>query len=171
MHRLTLFLGHPTWSLTVTLASLLLWSGIGSVMSARVAGLLGRHTARLPLASILLIILMWTAARWLDPLAAAPQLLRVPAVVILVAPAGLVMGLFMPLGLRYLAGHGESMVPWAWALNGAASVTGSIGSLVVAMNFGYTAAVLAGVLSYALTVPFARRFAAERGDVRKEVLP
>jgi hypothetical protein len=171
MHRLTLFLGHPTYSLTVTLVALLLASGAGSVYSARFSSYLGGRTRYLPLALILLILLMWTIAGLLSPVLGLPQLLRVLLVAALVSPAGFVMGLFMPLGLARLARSEVSLVPWAWALNGAASVAGSLGSLVVAMNFGYSAAMLGGVLSYALTVPFMRQIAAGGDDVRKEVLP
>jgi hypothetical protein len=61
------------------------------------------------------------------------------------------------------------MIPWAWAVNGATSVLGSLGSLIVAMNFGYLTALTLGALSYALTVPFLSRMAGKGNDARKEV--
>jgi hypothetical protein len=79
------------------------------------------------------------------------------------------MGWFMPMGLAALSTRDPGMIPWAWAVNGATSVLGSLGSLIVAMNFGYLTALTLGALSYALTVPFLSRMAGKGNDARKEV--
>jgi hypothetical protein len=94
---------------------------------------------------------------------------RVMITALLMAPPGFVMGIFLPVGLSFLSRNSRTLVPWAWAVNGAASVAGSLGSIVMAMNFGYLRALLLGVLCYALTFPLIRSMGREGEAARKEV--
>jgi hypothetical protein len=169
MHRLALFLGNPAYSLTVVLAALLLSSAAGSFW----AGKRGKHIQpmlpRLQVALFLLIIGIWIVSGALSPSLKLSTGWRVLITVLIMAPPGFVMGIFLPVGLSYLSRNGRSLVPWAWAVNGAASVAGSLGSIVMAMNFGYSRALLLGVLCYALTFPLIRSMGREGEAARKEV--
>jgi hypothetical protein len=62
---------------------------------------------------------------------------RIALVIALLAPIGFVLGMPFPLKLRSLAGELAVLVPWAWAVNGFASVLGSVLAIVIAMNFGF----------------------------------
>ena len=67
--------------------------------------------------------------------------------VVFLAPLGLLMGMPFPLGMRLVASTNENLVPWSWAVNGCASVLGSILSVMLAQSFGFTV-----VLGIALVV-------------------
>jgi hypothetical protein len=124
---------------------------------------------RLQVALFLLIIGIWIVSGALSPSLKLSTGWRVLITVLIMAPPGFVMGIFLPVGLSYLSRNGRSLVPWAWAVNGAASVAGSLGSIVMAMNFGYSRALLLGVLCYALTFPLIRSMGREGEAARKEV--
>ena len=68
------------------------------------------------------------------------------------APLGLVMGVFFPLGIRIASGIHEDLVPWAWGINGCASVTAGVLAVVLAMSWGFSAVWALSVLVYALGV-------------------
>lgn len=72
---------------------------------------------------------------------------RILLSVLLLAPLGLLMGMPFPLGMRLVAATNENLVPWAWAVNGCASVLGSILSVMLAQSLGFTV-----VLGIALVV-------------------
>ena len=170
MHRLSLYLGNPTYALTVVLAALLMSSSMGSLWAgSRWEALRGKATW-LPVALILLIFIVWKGMGHLSPGADLGLGPRIAIAAALLAPPGFVMGAFMPVGLTYLAEDAPPLIPWAWAVNGAASVLGSLGSLVLAMNFGFFSALTFGALSYALTVPLMRSLRTAGNDARKEVL-
>jgi len=169
MHRLALFLGNPTFSLTVVLATLLLSSAAGSFWAGKRGKQINTMLPRLQVALFLLIISMWIVSGALSPSLQLSTGARVLITLLIMAPPGFVMGIFLPVGLSYLSRNGRSLVPWAWAVNGAASVAGSLGSIVVAMNFGYLRAFVLGVLCYALTFPLIRSMGREGEAARKEV--
>jgi len=118
-----LFLGHPVYSLSVVLFSLLLATGIGSRLSGSVT------VARLPrmlppaLAGLALLIALYAAG--LSPVFYAlihlGRASRIALTVSLLAPLGMAMGAPMPSGIRILAGQAPEIIPWAWGVNGAAS--------------------------------------------------
>ena len=168
MHRLSLFLGHPTYSLTVVLAGILLSSGAGSLFAGRINWSRPWQPVILPVALILLTVMMWALAGLLTPSLGMGLTFKVALVMLLIAPPGLLMGIFMPMGLGALDRENKDLIPWAWALNGAASVAGSLGSLIVAMNFGYSRALLLGVISYTLTIPLLGQVGEGIVDARKE---
>jgi hypothetical protein len=74
------------------------------------------------------------------------------ATVAIVAPAGFAMGLPFPTGLRLLERQHEPSVRWAWSLNAAASVLGSVGALVCALYLGLVATMLTGGAMYLLAM-------------------
>jgi hypothetical protein len=73
-----------------------------------------------------------------------PLWVKVLATIAMIAPAGFVMGLPFPTGLRMLERHHQRSVRWAWSLNAAASVLGSVGALVLALYLGLVATLLIG---------------------------
>lgn len=158
LQHLTLLLGHPIFTLSVLLFTLLAASGAGSRVSARfapsracalVAGLGGLYAIALPAVVPMLLPL---------PLSA-----RLALAVVLVAPLGFVMGVPFPRGLS-LVGHGPfAAPPFYWGLNGVLSVAGSVGTVLVALTLGFRAAMLAGCACYAvaaLAAPVLERRAA-----------
>ncbi|HAD05085.1 MAG: hypothetical protein A2091_12600 [Desulfuromonadales bacterium GWD2_61_12] len=153
MRRFVLFLGPPIYALAIILFSLLVFSGLGSLLSDRV----GRGAERAMLVRVLLALLLLSNLYifGLGPLLGAlltlGELWRCVVAVLLLAPLGLLMGMPMPLGLRLLHADGQ-LVPWSWGINSATSVLGAIVAVIVAMNFGFIVTLLCGEAIYALAL-------------------
>lgn len=155
MQRFVLFLGHPIYALAVVLATLLAASGAGSALSGRVmAGRAWSPRGLVRRAIAVLAVLMVLYALALEPLFHAllgwPLAARIALSVVLVALPGLLMGSLLPSGVRAANALGTEVVPWAWGLNGATSVVGSILAITVSMNFGFTTTLFVGVAAYLL---------------------
>ena len=82
------------------------------------------------------------------------ELVRTSVALATIAPIAFLMGMPMPSGLRLLAVRGPDLVPWAWGVNGVASVLGSILAIILAMELGFTGvlAIAAGVYALAALV-------------------
>ena len=147
LQRFILFLGHPAYALTTVLFAILFFSGIGSALSQRIPtrlalalliGLIGAYAAGLP----------WLFARTLSlPLGA-----RMFVAALVLAPAGFLMGMPFPQGLRRLgelSTRPEMLLPWAWGINGALSVVASVLAALLALSFGFDVVLLCGAVCYA----------------------
>jgi predicted membrane-bound spermidine synthase len=149
IQKFVLFLGHPTYALTVVIFSMLVSSGLGSYFSRRI---LGDDDRRLYRALILIAVLVALLAAVVTPLLAAgvglPLALKFAIAAALISPAGFVMGMPFPTALKRLEEWHKPSVRWAWSLNAAASVLGSVGSLVCAIYLGLVQTLLAGGLLY-----------------------
>jgi hypothetical protein len=149
IQKFVLFLGHPTYALTVVIFSMLVSSGVGSGLSRRA---LGKDEGRLikVLGSVaLLAALLALVASWLlGALVWLPMALKVVITVLLIAPLGLVMGMPFPTGLQRLEEWHAPSVRWAWSLNAAASVLGSVGALVCSIYLGLIQTLIIGGLFY-----------------------
>jgi hypothetical protein len=157
IQRFVLFLGFPTYALSVVLFGLLLFTGLGARLSARASG---NERRRLTAALLAVVVLAGAAAYGLQPLLRElidlPFALRVAGTLALLAPAGVALGMAMPLGLLRLAALHPAGVTWAWAINGIASVVASALAVVVAINWGFAIATLVAVAFYALALLHAR---------------
>ena len=124
IQRFVLFLGFPTYALSVVLFALLIFTGIGSLVSARAGRADPRRTLIAALGAGAVMIAL--AAFGLQPLLRAlidlPFAARIACTIALLAPLGVALGMAMPLGLRRLEGLYPSGVAWAWGINGVASV-------------------------------------------------
>ena len=149
IQKFVLFLGHPTYALTVVIFSMLISSGLGSYFSRRI---LGQDPRRLFRALALIAVLVALLAAIVTPLLSAgvglPLALKFLITGVLIAPAGFVMGMPFPTGLKRLEEWHKPSVRWAWSLNAAASVLGSVGALLCAIYMGLVQTLLAGGLLY-----------------------
>jgi hypothetical protein len=145
LQNLTLLLGHPIFTLSILLFTILAFGGIGSALSGRIAT---------PIACLAVTLLASVAAFALPHLVDAllPLSLgaRVAIAVTLIAPFGLMMGMPFPQGLRRTGGGSLPEPPFYWGLNGIMSVIGSVGTVVIALVFGFQVAMLAGSACYLL---------------------
>jgi hypothetical protein len=147
--ELSLFLGHPVHSLTVTLMTMLVFSGIGSLLAGRLAD---RGRSPIVLALVLVCASLALYAGGLDRLVSthlSALAARIALVVLCLAPASIFLGMPLPLKLRTFAGAQDTLVPWAWAVNGFASVAGSVLAVALAMNFGFHAVLALAAAAYA----------------------
>ena len=151
IQKFILFLGHPTYALTVIIFSMLISSGLGSYYSRRLMGP-SDGTGRLRLVLIgvaaAVTVLAFVAAPISEFGAGWPLPVKALATVCLIAPAGFLMGIPFPTGLTRLEHEFPQAVRWAWALNAAASVLGSVSAICLAIYIGLRATVLIGALLY-----------------------
>ena len=152
MQQLSIFLGQPIYSLAVVLAGLILFAGLGSLASDRLAcsSVLRSRTpallSALALAAYALVVLPAIHAATSGVLWQ-----RVAVSLALVAPCGFIMGFCFPVGMRWATQLGqEGNLPWMWALNGAASVLASFIATVISTETSIRACVLTGAACYAL---------------------
>ena len=78
-----------------------------------------------------------------------PLMPRAAGAVLLLAPLAVLMGMPFPRGLAWLEGAGPWLAPWAWAVNGCASVISGVIAAILALSYGFTAVLLAGAACYA----------------------
>ncbi len=165
IQRLTLLLGYPTHSLTVTLASLLVAAGLGSLAGGRNgAGPPRGHVLAFAALAGLTLFYRLGLAPLVERLLAAPFALRVAAAVACVAPLGLLLGRFLPLGLAAFSAatpREREAVAWGFAVNGFASVVASVLATLLAMSFGFDAVMGLGLAAYAVATAALRGLARE----------
>jgi hypothetical protein len=164
IQKFVLFLGHPTYALTVIIFSMLISSGLGSYCSRRLTGEanhIGRLSAVLIGVAVTVSALAYLAAPVSEYGVGWPLALKALVTACMIAPAGFLMGIPFPTGLTRLQKNFPDAVRWAWALNAAASVLGSAAAICLAIYIGLRATVLTGALLYlaALSVVLLRRVA------------
>ena len=155
IQRFILFLGQPAYALTTVLFSLLFFSGVGSQLAGS-----SRVHLRLALATLSALVF---SLLWLLPNLFAATLglafgLRLGVTVIVLAPVGLLMGLPLPLGIRWLEREAPTLIPWVWGVNGAASVVSSVLAALLALSFGFSSVLVSGAICYAGAAITARAF-------------
>jgi hypothetical protein len=79
--------------------------------------------------------------------------IRVIVSLIVLAPLGLCLGMFMPLGLSLvgkLSIHADEYIAWSWAVNGFFSVIGSVLTTILSMSFGFSTVQYLALVVYAI---------------------
>lgn len=142
IQQFVLLLGQPTLAIATVLGTLLLFSGIGSAVSHRAPW-------GLALAALTALALLWP---WLIDTAAAgllrlPLAARWPLSVLVLAPLGLLMGIPFARGITAIRALPD-LVPWAWAINGGASVVSAVIAALLALSFGFGWVLWVGGLLY-----------------------
>jgi hypothetical protein len=167
LHRLTVFLGQPTYSFVVVLATMLLASGLGSLVCER--GAAGRELERLRRILLATTLLLAGYAALYAKLVDAMWLslpVRIAVAAFVLAPPAFLMGMCFPLGMSLARRLDRRLVPWGWGVNGAFSVLAPIAALALSLNFGLIAALLCGTLCYALAALLVSRLEAAPAAVQ-----
>jgi spermidine synthase len=152
LQRFVLLLGHPVYSLTVTLFSLLLGTGAGSLISRQVVPDRVRATTIRALVGVLAagIAVPLVLPSLIDVAIPWPLALRIAVAVALLFPIGVLLGMPLPGGVRLLAASRPEIVPWGWGMNGAFSVVGATLAIFLAMNWGFSITMLASAAVYGM---------------------
>jgi hypothetical protein len=151
LQRFVLLLGHPVYSLTVTLFSLLLGTGLGSLVSRRIEAV-RVHTVTIKALVGIAIVACGAAlalAQLIDAGVAWTLPARIAFAVMLVVPVGFLLGMPMPGGMRLIAADRADIIPWGWGINGAFSVVGATLAVFIAMNWGFSVTLLSAAAVYA----------------------
>ncbi|MDR7542874.1 MAG: hypothetical protein QN120_01335 [Armatimonadota bacterium] len=146
LQQAILLVGSPTHAAGVVLSGLLLASGAGSVLTARAQ-------VRLPAALAALATavggLAWAlpalVARALDLTAAS----RLAAAAVILGPIGVLMGVPFPAAVRLLGQYDARLIPWAWGINGCASVVASVLAALVSLQWGFRTVLALAAIAYA----------------------
>jgi SAM-dependent methyltransferase len=152
VQRLTIFLGHPVYSLSVVLFSLLLSSGVGSLSTTAL-----RVDDRRPVTVLALLVVVLIGFGVLTPVVihrfeAVSTPVRIAISVAMLLPIGFFMGMAFPIGMRRALAEVPSIAPWLWGVNGAASVCASVLVVVIALGAGISAAFWVGAGCYVVAL-------------------
>jgi hypothetical protein len=154
MQKFILFLHHPLYAVATVLAAFLVFAGLGSAWTARLPQD-SNVAARAVLYAVLLIAVLGAVYTLLlsplfDQLIHLGMAVRIVITTLLIAPLAFCMGIPFPLGLSQVAAKAPEFIPWAWGINGCASVLSAVSATLLAIQFGFTMVVLAALLLYLL---------------------
>ncbi|MEW6108253.1 MAG: hypothetical protein AB1632_03655 [Nitrospirota bacterium] len=148
IQKMILPLENPSYAMAAVLSSMLISSGIGSILSQR-SKLLKDNKVILLLAFIIFLYSLFMQS--LMNLTHFHSLkIKIIAVFFLLMPAGIFMGIPFPTGLSVISSTNPELIPWAWAVNGCFSVLAPILAVMFALSAGFKMVIIAGVLMYLL---------------------
>lgn len=152
LEQLKRYLGIPVYAMSLTLAGFLVFAAVGSFLADRLFNRLGQR-APILIAALLTIIAL-VQLQLSDFLFVSTSALQLPLRLVIgllwIAPMAVLLGFPLPLGMRRLAANTgqQRLIPWAWGINGCASVTGTIFASLLMMETGFTATVLVALFAY-----------------------
>jgi spermidine synthase len=149
IQRLVFFLSNPIVSVSMVITAMLIISGIGSICSRYLAKT-RLKIVRLAVAGIVLSVAFYLFG--LSPVLSlflgVPFAIKLFIVIVLIAPAAFFLGMPFPNGLSALTENRPRLLPWAWGMNGALSVTGTVLGRLISVSFGFTAVLLLSMVVY-----------------------
>ncbi len=149
IQRFILILGEPAYSLSVILFSLMLSAGLGSYLSSRF-----RFDLRLVILILVsyIAVFIWSFPFVSDFIISKDLWQRFFYTILLIMPAGFFMGIPFPTGISKAKQKRKEIIPWLWAVNGCASVIGSIAAVIISIHFGFFIVIGISVLLYILAL-------------------
>ncbi len=156
IQKFILFLGHPLYSVSIIIFSLLFSSGLGSFFSKRILGQnLKRNLKRsLLLCAGLIVLYLFLLPFFYESLIGFNLALKIILTFLVIFPLGFLMGFPFPTGIRLLDQGEKRIIPWAWATNAFSSVINSIFALIVAFWGGYNLVLILAAGGYLLALFF-----------------
>ncbi len=149
MQRFNFFLADPIYSSSIVLTTMLIASGIGAVVSHRFPI---SRSAKVWIAAGGIALFMLFYIFGLSPLLNAalglPLVVKILLSVLFIAPAAFCLGIPFPTGLDSLSTNRRSLLPWAWGMNGALSVTGSVLTRIVSISTGFVVVLVCVIAIY-----------------------
>lgn len=156
LQTMGMFLGHPSLSLAVVLFSLILSTGIGSLISGRLPlNDRTRIAIWVALTAAYFLIMGLTIHKVFFQLSELTLALRALACLALTVPGGILLGFGFPTGMTLCEQRNSRITPWLWGINGAAGVLGSAVALATNISLGLDKTMMLGALCYALLLPAA----------------
>ncbi|MEE8108294.1 MAG: SAM-dependent methyltransferase, partial [Gammaproteobacteria bacterium] len=153
IQKFILFLGHPLYSVAVVLSGFLVFAGLGSGYSQT---LVRRYRGRrlylvayavTGIVSVALVYL-FLLPELFDRLIGQRDAIKIPIALLMIAPLAFCMGMPFPIGLGQVARKAPDFIPWAWGINGYASVVSASLGTLLAIEFGFTAVILLALALY-----------------------
>ncbi|HXH17475.1 MAG TPA: hypothetical protein VNJ07_00200 [Chitinophagales bacterium] len=150
IQRLTLYFGNPVYAAAASISAMLVFSGIGSYLSGRIAMHRSRMLMIFTVIILLLAVYAFSLTSILQTTIALPLAVKVLLISGLLAPLAVCMGVPFPAGLSLLAKRSESQVPWAWGINGCLSVVSTALATIVAVEWGFVWVMLVAAAGYGM---------------------
>jgi len=158
IQKFVLFLSHPLYAVAVVLCAFLTFAAAGSWIAGRWQAVNKVTLAVIALGAISLLYLAILPGLF-QALIHLPDEVRILISVALIAPLAMCMGVPYPTGMTRLANMSEQAIPWAWAINGFASVVGAVLATLLAIHLGFAAVILLAIMIYGLAALALRGFA------------
>ena len=155
MQRLVIFLGHPTYSLSVVLFALLLSSGLGSYLTDKIAtpGIFVSVINRLLILLLMLVVFGSLTSYVINAIEGSITPVRIAVATGILFILGLFMGMAFPMGMKMASSNNLGhLTPWFWGMNGATSVCGSVLAVAIALESGISTAFWTGFSWYVVSV-------------------
>lgn len=158
IQRFVLFLGHPTYALTVVIFMMLIASGAGSFFSRKLLSRTSQVWVPIILTIALLGLYVFALQPLLRNLVGIAFALKLLVCAVVLIPLGFAMGMPFPTGLRALgeAHEADNTIEWAWALNAASSVLGSVLAMLIAIQWGLGITLACGAVAYVAALVLSR---------------
>jgi len=165
--RLQSFLGKPIYGLSVGLFSFLLASGLGSNFTSRLEEPNLERSLRTIVGLLVLVglLFVWGSPSLFSHTIAYPLPARIAIAAASIFPMAFPMGMLFPIGVRLIARDREDLIPWAWATNGCFSVLGIFSTRITALLFGFSRALIIGLVAYVLVIGCARLYMRRAGSM------
>ena len=157
LQRLSIFLGHPTYSLSIVLFSIVLFTGIGSLLSERLRlETLGMFSVwTLLTAGYALCLPLWLPVV-LQTFESGGIFVRAVVTTAIVAPVAILMGFGFPTGMGLAMRIDPRPTPWFWGINGAGGVLGSVMAVMCSITFSVATTITVGAVCYLALIPAAK---------------
>jgi hypothetical protein len=147
IQKMTLFLGHPVYSVSLILFSFLLFSGIGAYKSSKS----GMQRKLFIFLSILIFCSAFLLPVLIKVTIGQSRVIKLFISLAILFPFGFLMGRPFPVGLQYLGNVAPDRIPFAYAVNGAFSVLGAVSAMILGISAGYTWVLVLAALLYGCT--------------------
>ncbi len=151
MQKFILFLHHPMYAISVTLAAFLVFAGLGSHWSKRMGQRFSdRQIAVIAVTAISILSLSYLVMlEYVFSIFATDTVIsRMLLSVLLIAPLAFFMGMPFPSALSSLDKYDSRFIPWVWGVNGCASVISAVLASLLAIHFGFSTVIIVAVLLY-----------------------
>jgi hypothetical protein len=154
LQRFSVYLGHPIYSLSVSLFSLILASGLGSLASERIPlNSRGKLAAWGGILVLYLVTLVLFLPAIFEHTTAEARLIRIIVSIAVIMPLGFLLGFAFPTGMRLVDAIDPQPTPWFWGINGAAGVLASVLGVMISMSLGINVTMLISAICYLVLIP------------------
>jgi hypothetical protein len=148
IQRFVLYFGQPIYALSAVISTMLIASGIGSLVSGRVKAY-PRHIAGIALVvTACLLILAFGLTPFMQLSMASPLYLKILWGLLIIGIPAFFKGMLFPLGIRHLSSYDHHQIPWAWGINGSISVISTSLATLIAVEAGFRVVMIVAVGCY-----------------------
>lgn len=158
IQKFILFLGHPLYSVSTVIFSLLFSSGLGSLSSKKILGVnpLKRMRVCLFFCAVLTFLYLYLLPAFFEKFVGLSLGLKISFSLGVIFPLGFLMGFPFPTGIRLLERTNSKLIPWAWSANAFSTVTSSVLAHLISLGAGYNAVLALAAGGYLAALPFLR---------------